>query len=96
MKTSSDMALVGPLIRCEEDPKIDATTVTTIAEYTPNHIKKCIVGSGHAGKDQVQAMVRRLLPQSRVEQADAADALATAIAHAHLSSTRARIAAALA
>jgi crossover junction endodeoxyribonuclease RuvC len=67
-----------------------------IAEYTPNHIKKCIVGSGHAGKEQVQAMVRRLLPQCRVEQADAADALAAAIAHAHLSSTRARIAAALA
>jgi crossover junction endodeoxyribonuclease RuvC len=67
-----------------------------IAEYTPNHIKKCIVGSGHAGKEQVQAMVRRLLPLSRVEQADAADALAAAIAHAHLSGTRARIAAALA
>jgi crossover junction endodeoxyribonuclease RuvC len=67
-----------------------------IAEYTPNHIKKCVVGGGHAGKEQVQAMVRRLLPQSRVEQADAADALAAAIAHAHLSTTRARIAAALA
>jgi crossover junction endodeoxyribonuclease RuvC len=67
-----------------------------IAEYTPNHIKKCVVGAGHAGKEQVQAMVRRLLPQSRVEQADAADALAAAIAHAHLSTTRARIMAALA
>lgn len=67
-----------------------------IAEYTPNHIKKCVVGAGHAGKEQVQAMVRRLLPQCRVEQADAADALAAAIAHAHLSTTRARIMAALA
>jgi crossover junction endodeoxyribonuclease RuvC len=67
-----------------------------IAEYTPNHIKKCIVGAGHAGKEQVQAMVRRLLPASKVEQADAADALATAITHAHLSGTRARIAGALA
>ncbi len=67
-----------------------------IAEYAPNHIKKCVVGGGHAGKEQVQAMVRRLLPQSRVEQADAADALAAAIAHAHLSTTRARIVAALA
>ncbi len=66
-----------------------------IAEYAPNHIKKCVVGSGHAGKEQVLAMVRRLLPASRVEQADAADALAAAIAHAHLSGTRARIAAAL-
>jgi crossover junction endodeoxyribonuclease RuvC len=67
-----------------------------IAEYTPNHIKKSVVGNGHAGKEQIQAMVRRLLPQSRVEQADAADALAAAIAHAHLSGTRARIMAALA
>ena len=36
VKTSSDMALVGPLIRCDDDPKIEATIVTTIAEYTPN------------------------------------------------------------
>ncbi len=62
-----------------------------IAEYTPNHIKKCVVGAGHAGKEQVQFMVRRLLPACGVEQADAADALAAAIAHAHLSTTRARI-----
>jgi crossover junction endodeoxyribonuclease RuvC len=54
------------------------------------------VGAGHAGKDQVQAMVKRLLPTARVEQADAADALAAAIAHAHLAATRAKIAAALA
>src|SRR5512135_30818 len=33
-----------------------------IAEYAPNHIKKCVVGVGHAGKDQVGMMVRRLLP----------------------------------
>jgi crossover junction endodeoxyribonuclease RuvC len=67
-----------------------------IAEYAPNHIKKCVVGVGHAGKEQVQAMVKRLLPTANVEGADAADALAAAIAHAHLSTTRARIAAALA
>ena len=67
-----------------------------IAEYTPNHIKKCVVGAGHAGKEQVLAMVRRLLPTAQVDQADAADALACAIAHAHLSGTRARIQAALA
>ncbi len=67
-----------------------------IAEYTPNHIKKCVVGSGHAGKEQVLAMVRRLLPAANVGQTDAADALACAITHAHLSGTRARIQAALA
>jgi crossover junction endodeoxyribonuclease RuvC len=62
-----------------------------IAEYAPNHIKKCVVGAGHAGKEQVQFMVRRLLPACGVTQADAADALAAAIAHAHISTTRARV-----
>ena len=62
-----------------------------IAEYAPNHIKKSVVGAGHAGKEQVQFMVKRLLPACGVTQADAADALAAAIAHAHLSTTRARI-----
>jgi crossover junction endodeoxyribonuclease RuvC len=67
-----------------------------IAEYTPNHIKKSVVGVGHAEKLQVQAMIRRLLPTAQVEAADAADALACAIAHAHLSGTRAKLLAALA
>jgi crossover junction endodeoxyribonuclease RuvC len=62
-----------------------------IAEYAPNQIKKCVVGAGHAGKEQVQFMVKRLLPACGVTKADAADALAAAIAHAHLSTTRARI-----
>ena len=68
----------------------------SIAEYAPNHIKKSVVGVGHADKTQVQAMVRRLLPTARFQAADAADALACAIAHAHLAGTRSRIAAALA
>jgi crossover junction endodeoxyribonuclease RuvC len=67
-----------------------------IAEYAPNHIKKSVVGVGHAGKEQVLAMVKRLLPACGVQQADAADALAAAIAHASLAGTRARILAALA
>lgn len=67
-----------------------------VAEYSPNLVKKCVVGVGHAGKEQVLAMVRRLLPAARVDSADAADALALAIAHAHLSATQSRIAAALA
>ncbi|HEX3664645.1 MAG TPA: crossover junction endodeoxyribonuclease RuvC [Rhizomicrobium sp.] len=66
-----------------------------IAEYAPNHVKKCVVGVGHAGKEQVQAMVRCLLPTANVTSADAADALALAIAHAHLAGTRARLEAAL-
>lgn len=54
-----------------------------IAEYTPNHIKKAVVGVGHAEKAQVHAMVARLLPGALSAGPDAADALATAIAHAH-------------
>jgi crossover junction endodeoxyribonuclease RuvC len=66
-----------------------------IAEYSPNHIKKSVVGAGHAGKEQVLFMVKRLLPACGVTQTDAADALAAAIAHAHLSGTRARMTGAL-
>jgi len=62
-----------------------------VAEYAPNHIKKCVVGVGHAGKEQVMVMVKRLLPTAGVDAFDAADALAAAIAHAHLAGTRARI-----
>lgn len=62
-----------------------------IAEYAPNHIKKCVVGVGHAGKEQVQAMIRVLLPSANCTQADAADALAAAITHAHLAGSRARL-----
>lgn len=54
-----------------------------VAEYGANHIKKSIVGTGHAGKEQVQMMVARLLPGVAVSSADAADALAVAICHAH-------------
>jgi crossover junction endodeoxyribonuclease RuvC len=66
-----------------------------IAEYSPNHIKKSVVGAGHAGKEQVLFMVKRLLPACGVTQTDAADALAAAITHAHLSGTRARMMGAL-
>ena len=54
-----------------------------VAEYLPNLVKKTVVGTGHAQKDQVQMMVKTLLPGARVASADAADALAVAICHAH-------------
>ncbi|MGB1025321.1 MAG: crossover junction endodeoxyribonuclease RuvC, partial [Rhodospirillaceae bacterium] len=54
-----------------------------VAEYSPNQIKKTVVGAGHASKEQVQMMVRSLLPGVEVWVADAADALAVAICHAH-------------
>ena len=53
-----------------------------IAEYAPNHIKKSVVGAGHADKDQVAAMMRVLLPGCKASK-DAADALAVAVCHAH-------------
>jgi len=54
-----------------------------VAEYPPNLIKKTVVGTGHAAKQQVGLMVRALLPGADPEIADAADALAVAICHAH-------------
>lgn len=60
-----------------------------VAEYATNSIKKAVVGRGHAAKDQVQAMVRVLLPAAGAQAADAADALAVAICHAHCRSARA-------
>lgn len=54
-----------------------------VGEYAANLVKKSIVGTGHAEKSQVQMMVRVLLPTARFDGADAADALAIAICHAH-------------
>ena len=64
-----------------------------VAEYPANLIKKSVVGAGHAGKEQVQMMVRRLLPGCLIETADAADALAVAICHAHHAETAQALAA---
>ena len=54
-----------------------------VAEYTALQVKQSVVGNGHAAKDQVQHMVRRLLALPGAPAADAADALACAICHAH-------------
>jgi crossover junction endodeoxyribonuclease RuvC len=58
-----------------------------VAEYSTNLVKKSVVGAGHAEKTQIQLMVRRLLPGCAIDTADAADALAVAICHAHHSRT---------
>jgi len=63
-----------------------------VAEYGANHIKKSVVGAGHADKTQVQHMVRMLLPGTTFKTPDAADALAVAICHAHHRQTEASIA----
>jgi crossover junction endodeoxyribonuclease RuvC len=59
-----------------------------VAEYLPMIVKKAVVGTGHAAKEQVAMMVQRLLPGSAIAASDAADALAVAICHAHNRSTR--------
>lgn len=70
---------------------VPAQASLEVAEYAPNQVKKSVVGVGHADKDQVHAMVKVLLPQSMAESADAADALAIAITHAHFAQTNERM-----
>ncbi len=55
----------------------------TVSEYAPNQVKKTVVGAGHADKNQVAVMLKILLPKAEPASADAADALAIAITHAH-------------
>lgn len=77
---------------------VPARAGLSVAEYSANHIKKAVVGAGHAQKPQVQMMVRTLLPGVDFSSADAADALAVAICHAHHRQTaaaQARVAAGL-
>src|SRR4029079_5899894 len=66
------IALLGP-----------AAAGVTGAEHVTNQVKKTVVGSGHAEKDQIHHMVKVLLPRAQPQSADAADALAIAICHAH-------------
>jgi crossover junction endodeoxyribonuclease RuvC len=61
-----------------------------VAEYSANLVKKSVVGAGHADKQQIDAMVRMLLPGCVAATPDAADALAVAICHAHHMSTHRR------
>ena len=63
-----------------------------VAEYAARVVKKSVVGTGAADKDQVAFMIARILPGSAGATADAADALAVAVAHAH-ARTRGRLAA---
>ncbi|MGQ0442365.1 MAG: crossover junction endodeoxyribonuclease RuvC [Methylophilaceae bacterium] len=55
----------------------------TVAEYTALQVKQSVVGNGHAQKEQVQEMVKRLLNLPATPSPDSADALACAICHAH-------------
>ncbi len=71
------MALVAP-----------ARAGLPVAEYAATVVKKAVVGTGGADKDQVAFMIARLLPAAGGVTADAADALAVAIAHAHARTSR--------
>jgi crossover junction endodeoxyribonuclease RuvC len=62
---------------------VPAAANIPVGEYSANKVKKSVVGVGHADKDQVSMMVQRLLSGCSVVSADAADALAVAICHAH-------------
>ena len=59
----------------------------SVAEYKPNKVKKAVTGVGHAQKEQVQMMLKVLLPQAKVTNPDAADALAVAICHSRYRET---------
>ena len=54
-----------------------------VHEYAARLVKKALVGTGRAEKAQIQAMLNILLPGVKLAGADAADALAVAICHAH-------------
>lgn len=64
----------------------------SVAEYSARQIKLSVVGTGAAEKVQVQHMVMRLLSLETAPQADAADALAAALCHAHMGSNMSRMA----
>jgi crossover junction endodeoxyribonuclease RuvC len=64
--------------------------------YSPREVKATVAGYGHAGKEQVQQMVRALLNMTETpEPADAADALALALCHIQIAESKARLGASL-
>ena len=67
------------------------TATLSVAEYSPKEIKQSVVGTGAADKIQVQHMVKILLNLQGKPQADAADALAVALCHAHIGALNTRL-----
>jgi len=67
------------------------TSHISVAEYSPKEIKQSVVGTGAADKVQVQHMVKILLNLQGKLQADAADALAVALCHAHIAALNTRL-----
>ena len=72
---------------------VPARHAIDVHEYAANLIKKSVVGNGHATKDQIEMMVRSLIPTvGRGLGADEADAIAVAFCHAHHATTKSRFA----
>ena len=85
--SSRTCSWTGALARSQDE---DTTNYENSLRQRIESIVSSVVGAGHAEKEQVQLMVRRLLPGCTIAKADAADALAVAICHAHhLASSRA-------
>ncbi|WP_194149613.1 crossover junction endodeoxyribonuclease RuvC [Oecophyllibacter saccharovorans] len=72
---------------------VPALAGIVVGEYTPRAVKSAVTGSGAATKEQVAMMVRQMLPAASMKQADASDALAIAICHAHHRASHSRLAA---
>lgn len=70
---------------------VPAQAGLVVGEYAPNAVKKAVVGVGKAAKIQVEHMVRMQLPGALIAGADAADALAVAITHAHVRASANRL-----
>ena len=62
---------------------VPALASISVYEYSATLVKKSLVGTGHATKEQIAMMVRTLLPGASLEKFDAADALAVGVCHAH-------------
>jgi len=72
---------------------VPAISGLSVSEYGAMAVKRAVVGTGAATKDQVEMMVRRLLPGASIKRADASDALAVVICHAHHRASAQRVAA---
>ena len=85
------VCLLSPALAGIPVSEYGAMAGVPVSEYATRLVKKAVVGTGAAQKDQVGMMVRRLLPGATLRRADAADALAVAICHAHHRASRLRV-----
>ncbi len=70
---------------------IAARESSEIFEYSPNTVKKNLVGYGHADKNQIINMIKRVFPNINIDNEDSADALAVAICHSMQMQSKIRV-----